>query len=128
MSHFRNLFIRFDLKGFFSWCGKPYFRFVPSGLMITGECSCCEKFLFSWKNSFSRKILFHTKNLFDFADPPHRRIDDYPFGGGSGMILKPEPIFRAIKYIKNYGNKDNQYRIIFPTPDGKKFNQKNQLI
>jgi tRNA (guanine37-N1)-methyltransferase len=44
-------------------------------------------------------VQFHTKNLFDFADPPHWRIDDYPFGGGVGMVLKPEPVFRAFDVV-----------------------------
>ena len=57
-------------------------------------------------------VSYNIYNLFKFSDSPHNRIDDYPFGGGSGMILKPEPIFRAIKYIKEKGNKKNQYRII----------------
>ena len=52
-------------------------------------------------------VQFHTKNLFDFADPPHRRIDDYPFGGGVGMVLKPEPVF--------------------PTPDGKVFDHDSAI-
>ncbi len=40
-------------------------------------------------------VQFHTKNLFDFADPPHRRIDDYPFGGGFG---NGQPTFSRSKY------------------------------
>ena len=52
-------------------------------------------------------------DLFKFADSPHYRIDDYPFGGGSGMIMKPEPVFRAV------GDQPNEnLRVIFPTPDG----------
>ena len=42
---------------------------------------------------------FCIKNLFDFSDFPHHRIDDYPFGGGAGMIVKPEPVFRAYDEI-----------------------------
>ena len=71
-------------------------------------------------------VLFKILNLFDFADPPHHKIDDYPFGGGKGMILKPEPIFRAIESIKkNSLNED--FRIVFPTPDGKLFNQEEAI-
>tara|TARA_Y100001968_G_scaffold177692_1_gene162754 strand:+ start:887 stop:1594 length:708 start_codon:yes stop_codon:yes gene_type:complete len=73
-------------------------------------------------------VSYNIYNLFDFSDPPHNRIDDYPFGGGKGMILKPEPIFRAIKYIKRNRNQNNQYRIIFPTPDGKQFSQKKAIV
>ncbi len=65
-------------------------------------------------------VQYNIVNLFDFADPPHFRIDDYPFGGGNGMILKPEPVFRAMKSLDN--NSENT-RVIFPTPDGKVFNQ-----
>jgi len=40
-----------------------------------------------------------TVNLRDFADDAYRTVDDYPFGGGAGMIMKPEPIFRAVRQI-----------------------------
>ena len=35
-------------------------------------------------------------NIRDYADGPHRTVDDYPFGGGPGMLMKPEPIFEAV--------------------------------
>ena len=63
-------------------------------------------------------VQFHVKNLFDFADSPHRRIDDYPFGGGTGMILKPEPVFRAYEQVLYELPKSSNIRVIFPTPDG----------
>ena len=69
-------------------------------------------------------VSYRIYNLFDYSDPPHNRIDDYPFGGGKGMILKPEPIFRIIKEIKAVNGENEKYRIIFPTPDGKQYNQK----
>ena len=61
-------------------------------------------------------------NLFDYADKPHRNIDDYPFGGGTGMVMKPEPIFRAFDKIQNQFS-SNLNNVIYPTPDGKVFNQ-----
>ena len=61
-------------------------------------------------------------NLFDYADKPHRNIDDYPFGGGTGMVMKPEPIFRAFDEIQNQFS-FNLNNVIYPTPDGKVFNQ-----
>ncbi|MBC8214575.1 MAG: tRNA (guanosine(37)-N1)-methyltransferase TrmD [Candidatus Marinimicrobia bacterium] len=65
-------------------------------------------------------------DLFNFADPPHYRIDDYPFGGGSGMIMKPEPVFRA--YKKAVGDQQNSsLRVIFPTPDGEVLTHKKAL-
>ena len=60
-------------------------------------------------------------NLFNFLSNPKDRIDDYPFGGGEGMILKAEPIYNAIDDINK---KSGETRVIFPTPDGKVFNQK----
>ncbi len=61
-------------------------------------------------------------NLFEYAKPPHHNIDDYPFGGGTGMVMKPEPIFRAYDDVKNF-LKTDKCRVIFPSPDGKVFNQ-----
>jgi tRNA (guanine37-N1)-methyltransferase len=57
-------------------------------------------------------------DLFNFADPPHFRIDDYPFGGGSGMVMKPEPIFRAYDDAVKNVKSTSDVRVIFPTPDG----------
>jgi len=68
-----------------------------------------------------RLVQFQIKNLFDFSDPPHHRIDDYPFGGGSGMILKPEPVFRAFDQVLKELPGNSNLRVIFPTPDGKVF-------
>ena len=68
-----------------------------------------------------KRIKFHIKNLFDFADPPHQRIDDYPFGGGAGMVLKPEPVFRAYDQIIEGLPSIPEIRVIFPTPDGTLF-------
>ncbi|MDP6570040.1 MAG: tRNA (guanosine(37)-N1)-methyltransferase TrmD [Candidatus Marinimicrobia bacterium] len=70
---------------------------------------------------------FHIKNLFDYADPPHYRIDDYPFGGGAGMILKPEPVFRAVDDIKNVVGDNTKLRVLFPTPDGELFSHENAV-
>jgi tRNA (guanine37-N1)-methyltransferase len=80
------------------------------------------------KNSMIKKaqeyklVDYKVLNLFDYADEPHRNIDDYPFGGGTGMIMKPEPIFRAFDEIKREF-KPNLKNVIYPTPDGKVFDQ-----
>jgi len=51
----------------------------------------------------------------------HRQIDDYPFGGGAGMVLKPEPLFRAVEAIEEeHGEADD---VIFLTPDGERLDQ-----
>lgn len=72
-------------------------------------------------------VQFHTKNLFDFADPPHRRIDDYPFGGGVGMVLKPEPVFRAFDAVTEDLPENSDTRVVFPTPDGKVFDHDSAI-
>ena len=57
------------------------------------------------KGLINYKIL----NLFDYADQPHQNIDDYPFGGGTGMVMKPEPIFRAFDDLKlNHQKRKNE--------------------
>ncbi|NLT50216.1 MAG: tRNA (guanosine(37)-N1)-methyltransferase TrmD [Ignavibacteria bacterium] len=60
-------------------------------------------------------------NLRDYAFNKHRQIDDKPFGGGPGMLLKPEPFFECIEKLKSERKYDN---IIFPGPRGKIFDQK----
>lgn len=59
-----------------------------------------------------------TLNLRDFTTDRYRTVDDYPFGGGTGMILKPEPIFRAVESVQQ---KDSE--IILLSPQGRKFTQ-----
>jgi tRNA (guanine37-N1)-methyltransferase len=59
--------------------------------------------------------------LRDFAKPPHFQVDDLPFGGGAGMLLKPEPLAEAIKSIKL--NNQNA-KVIYLTPSGVPFKQK----
>lgn len=68
-------------------------------------------------------VTYQLWNLFEFADPPHHRIDDEPYGGGVGMILKPEPVFRAHDEIQKAIGEDTSIRVIFPTPDGRHFDQ-----
>ena len=60
-------------------------------------------------------------NLFNYLDDSSQRIDDYPFGGGDGMLLKPKPIFNAVNNIKKTLKKRSA-KVIFPTPDGVLFN------
>jgi len=63
-------------------------------------------------------------DLFSFSSDPHNRIDDYPYGGGEGMILKAQPIFSAYESILK---KDIKPRVIYPTPDGKKLSMNLSL-
>lgn len=56
-----------------------------------------------------------------YARDKHRQIDDYPYGGGGGMVLKPEPIFRCIEALQEEEQPIDE--IIFLTPDGERLNQ-----
>jgi tRNA (guanine37-N1)-methyltransferase len=49
------------------------------------------------------KFTFRILDLRDFAEGPHRQVDDYPYGGGGGMVLKPEPVFRALESLPSRG-------------------------
>jgi len=68
-----------------------------------------------------KKVEIKIHNLRDYAYNKHKQIDDKPFGGGPGMVLKPEPFFECIEKLKQ---ERNYTRIIFTSPKGKIFNQK----
>jgi len=57
-------------------------------------------------------------NLRDYTHDRHRKVDDSPFGGGPGMLLKPEPIFEAVESLAT-----EQTKVILLTPSGRKFTQ-----
>lgn len=59
-------------------------------------------------------------NIRDFASDRHKIVDDYPFGGGAGMVIKPEPLFKAIDYLKKDGA---ERRVILMSPQGEPFTQ-----
>ncbi len=62
-------------------------------------------------------------DLRDYTHDQHRQVDDYPYGGGHGMVLKPEPLFEAVEDLKSRSGAD-QSRVILLTPQGCPFNQK----
>lgn len=63
----------------------------------------------------------HIHNLREYTTDKHHKVDDYPFGGCAGMVMKIEPIDRCITSLKQEREYDE---IIFTTPDGEKFDQK----
>jgi tRNA (guanine37-N1)-methyltransferase len=67
------------------------------------------------------KVEIFLHNLRDYAHDKHKQIDDKPFSGGAGMLLKPEPFFDCIEML--LGERNYDY-IIFPTPGGKLYEQK----
>jgi len=68
-----------------------------------------------------RKLSLFIHNIRDYANNKHKQIDDKPFGGGPGMVLKPEPFFECIESLQGERSYDH---VIFTTPKGKIFNQK----
>jgi tRNA (guanine37-N1)-methyltransferase len=60
-------------------------------------------------------------NIRDYTDDRHRTVDDYPFGGGAGMVMKIEPVFRAITDLQSRRSYD---AVIYTSPDGEPFTQK----
>lgn len=70
-----------------------------------------------------RKIKIRIYNLRDFAKDKHKTVDDRPYGGGLGMVLKVEPIFRAVEFIKKKTKNIQKRKIILFTPRGKQFTQ-----
>lgn len=65
---------------------------------------------------------FHVHDLRDYATDKHRQIDDYPFGGGAGMVLKPGPLFACIDAIRAKAD-DSIDEVIYMTPDGERLTQ-----
>mgnify|MGYP001809705204 FL=1 len=62
----------------------------------------------------------HVHNLHDYGLGRYKQVDDTPFGGGAGMVLRPEPVFACIEKLLAHREYD---AVIFPTPDGKPFDQ-----
>ena len=59
--------------------------------------------------------------LRDFTSDRHRTVDDYQFGGGAGMVMKVEPVYKALEYLKSQREYEE---IIYTSPDGEPFTQK----
>jgi len=72
------------------------------------------------------KVKIFVHNLRDFTLDKHKKVDDRPFGGGSGMVMSAEPIFRAVEAIKLKVKKQSKLeaKVILLTPQGRRLNQK----
>ena len=78
------------------------------------------------KRAIERKLVsIKRHNIRDYTHDKHHTTDDYVYGGGAGMILKPEPIFEAVESIKSdYTNQESsQLPVILLTPQGRRFCQ-----
>lgn len=61
-------------------------------------------------------------NIRDFSNNKHKKVDDYPFGGGAGMVMTPQPIYDTYKHIVDTYNIEKP-RVIYLTPKGNTYNQ-----
>ncbi len=74
-----------------------------------------------WRAQDKGKVEIVVHDLRSFARDKHRTIDDTPYGGGAGMVLRPEPLFDCVESLKAQRTYDE---IIFLTPDGEKLDQR----
>ncbi len=94
--------MRFDVLTIFPQMFYPYLSFGVIGKAIE-------------KGIIEVKII----NIRDFAEGRHKNTDDRPYGGGEGMVMKPEPIYKALKSIKREKNS----LVILLSPQGERFDQ-----
>jgi tRNA (guanine37-N1)-methyltransferase len=68
-------------------------------------------------------VQYNVVNFREYADNKHQTVDDYPYGGGAGMVLKPQPLFDAVAALKEQAA-SNETRVILLCPQGKRYDQK----
>lgn len=73
-----------------------------------------------WKAQQQKAVEFEMINLRDFGLGKRKTVDDTPYGGGDGMLLKPEPVVAAIEFAKT---KDPTAKVLLPTPRGEVYKQ-----
>jgi tRNA (guanine37-N1)-methyltransferase len=74
-----------------------------------------------WKAQKEELVEYKLINLRDFGIGPRKQVDDTPYGGGDGMVLRPEPLFAAVEQAKK---DDPDAQVLLMTPRGDVFNQK----
>lgn len=73
-----------------------------------------------WKAQKESAASFHLINLRDYGIGPRKQVDDTPYGGGDGMLLKPEPLFAAVQAAKE---RDPDAKVVLMTPRGQRWLQ-----
>lgn len=68
-------------------------------------------------------VAVNLHNIRDYTHDRHRTVDDYPYGGGAGMVLKPEPIFEAVESVRSEIAIEGPLPVILLTPQGRLFSQ-----
>lgn len=69
-------------------------------------------------------VALNAVNFRDFSGNKHNSVDDTPYGGGGGMVLKPDPIFAAVEHVLEMSSSPVKPRIILMCPQGRTYNQK----
>ncbi|HEY4554209.1 MAG TPA: tRNA (guanosine(37)-N1)-methyltransferase TrmD [Bacillaceae bacterium] len=72
------------------------------------------------KAAEKKAVSYQLTNFREFSDNKHKTVDDYPYGGGAGMVLKAQPVFDAVSHLK--AGKDHA-RVILLCPQGETYNQ-----
>ncbi|HYK73203.1 MAG TPA: tRNA (guanosine(37)-N1)-methyltransferase TrmD [Pseudoneobacillus sp.] len=75
------------------------------------------------KAADKQAVHYNVVNFRSFADNKHQTVDDYPYGGGAGMVLKPQPIFDAVQSLQKESVSQSS-RVILLCPQGERFTQK----
>lgn len=70
---------------------------------------------------------FEIINLRDYSDKKYKKVDDNPYGGGAGMVMMAEPLFKAIDDILKKMNPVDNFKIIYPNPQGKTWDHSKAL-
>ena len=70
---------------------------------------------------------FEIINLRDYSDKKYKKVDDNPYGGGAGMVMMAEPLFKAIDDVLKKINSSNNVKIIYPNPQGKTWDHSKAL-
>ncbi len=68
-------------------------------------------------------LTLETVNIRDFAVYKNGRIDDYPYGGGAGLVMQAEPIYRACRSVLSCIGEEKRTRVLYMSPQGRVFNQ-----
>lgn len=77
-----------------------------------------------WKAADRDIVQYEFINLRDFGIGPRKQVDDTPYGGGDGMLLKPEPLVAAIEHAKKrVSSLESRFAVLLPTPRGKVYKQ-----
>ncbi|RBP95224.1 tRNA (guanine37-N(1)-) methyltransferase [Cytobacillus firmus] len=74
------------------------------------------------KAAENEAVKYNVVNFREYADNKHKTVDDYPYGGGAGMVLKPQPIFDAVDDLQSKSGASP--RVILLCPQGERFTQK----